>query len=114
MLNSPSPASGRTQGPLHMFRGTPDPSAQSISSAQQVTRAMGQPNQDLLDVALLDALSTDLREPLAVIKGASETLLRRGERLSPEERHEFLSAIVEASECFEGILQRVLPSNMSS
>jgi K+-sensing histidine kinase KdpD len=63
---------------------------------------------------MLDALSTDLREPLALIKGAAETLLRRGERLTPEERHEFLSAIVEASERFEGILRRVLPSNTSS
>lgn len=63
---------------------------------------------------MLDALSTDLREPLALIKGAAETLLRHGERLTPEERHEFLSAIVEASERFEGILRRVLPSNTSS
>lgn len=107
----------RTQGPSHMFTGTPGPSARNISSAQQpieAGEAMEQPHQEILHAALLDALGTDLREPLAVIKAASETLLRRSERLTSEERHEFLSAIVEASEHFDEILRRVLPSNTSS
>lgn len=75
-------------------------------------KAPGRPNQDILDAALLDALSTNLRGPLAAIKVASETLLRRGERLTPAERHEFLSAILEASERFDEILRRSLPSNL--
>lgn len=66
---------------------------------------------DLLDAEMLDTLSSDLREPLAIMKGSAETLLRRGERLSWEERHEFLSAIVQASERFEHVLQRWLPPN---
>lgn len=67
--------------------------------------------RDLLDADMLDALSAELREPLAIIKEAAETLLRCADRLSPDERHEFLSAIVAASDRFEHVLQHFLPSD---
>lgn len=96
-----------------MLRDMPNPSTGCPHSAQLAMKAMGQSHQELLDAAMLDALSEGLRGPLAVIKSAAETLRRHGEHLSPGERHEFLRAIVEASERFEGILRHVLPSNVS-
>lgn len=71
----------------------------------------GQREVELLDAEMLDALSADLREPLAIIKGYAETLLLRGDRFTRDERHEFLTAIIDASERFELVLQRCLPSN---
>ena len=79
--------------------------------AYTILPAAREQRRDLLDAYMLDALSAELREPLAIIKGAAETLLRHADRLSPEERHEFLSAIVEASDRFEHVLQHFLPTD---
>ncbi|GHO48756.1 hypothetical protein KSX_69190 [Ktedonospora formicarum] len=53
-------------------------------------------------------LSHELRSPLAAIKGYVETLLRYEYRLQPEERHEFLLAIDEASTRLTDIIQHLL------
>lgn len=90
----------------------PEPEPESNREAffaRNMLPATRQRRRDLLDADMLDALSAELREPLAVIKGAAETLLRHRDRLSPEERHEFLNAIVEASDRFEHVLQHFLP-----
>ncbi|GHO45941.1 hypothetical protein KSX_41040 [Ktedonospora formicarum] len=53
-------------------------------------------------------LSHELRSPLAAIKGYVETLLRHEHRLQPEERHDFLLAIADASTRLTGIIQQLL------
>lgn len=88
--------------------GAPEPEERHTHDTGHV---LVQQHSDPLDAEMLDALSADLREPLAIIKAAGETLLRHGDRLSREERHEFLSDILEASEWFERVLQRFLPAN---
>jgi signal transduction histidine kinase len=61
-----------------------------------------------LSAELLGTVSHDLRSPLAAIKGYAQTLLRHERRLPPEERHEFLSAIDEATTRLEMIINRLL------
>ena len=53
-------------------------------------------------------MNHELRSPLAAIKGYAATLLRHEKRLSPEERHEFLLAINQASDRLEIIIERLL------
>lgn len=57
---------------------------------------------------LLATVSHEFRGPLASIKGYAATLLRHQERLSPEEQHDFLQAIVAGSERLEHLVHRVL------
>lgn len=97
----------RTLETAHSSHGAPSPECQRAPETRPVS---GQRRNDLLDADMLDALSANLREPLTIIKGSAETLLHRGERLSREERHDFLCAIMQASEHFENILRRFLPS----
>jgi PAS domain S-box-containing protein len=63
---------------------------------------------DRLKSELLGTVSHELRSPLTTIKGYAETLLRHERRLPREERHEFLAAIVEASDSLEAIIDRLL------
>ena len=55
-------------------------------------------NNEVLRTELLATLSHELRSPLAAIKGYVTTLLRFGERISDQERTEFLLAIEEGSD----------------
>jgi signal transduction histidine kinase len=63
---------------------------------------------DRLKAELLATVSHELRSPLTSIKGYAATLLRHERRLPREERHEFLLAIVEASDRLEVIIDRLL------
>jgi two-component system phosphate regulon sensor histidine kinase PhoR len=63
---------------------------------------------ELLKAELLTTVSHELRGPLASIKGYTATLLRYHQRLSPEDRHEFLMAISGASTRLEHIIDRLL------
>lgn len=63
--------------------------------------------QQTLTAELLATLSHELRSPLTAIKGYAATLLRR-RRISPEERRAFLSAIVEASDRLEHVVERLV------
>lgn len=67
-----------------------------------------------LKAELLASISHELRSPLAVIKGYAATLLRYEERLSGEERHEFLVAINEASNRLEWAITRLLEMSQLS
>ncbi|HKV85805.1 MAG TPA: HAMP domain-containing sensor histidine kinase [Ktedonobacterales bacterium] len=57
---------------------------------------------------LLGTLSHELRSPLTAIKGYAATVLRYENRLPREERHEYLRAIIEASDRLEVIIDRLL------
>jgi len=63
---------------------------------------------DLLKAEMLASVSHELRSPLASIKGYAATLLRHERRISREERHEFLVAIVEASNRLTTVIDRLL------
>jgi signal transduction histidine kinase len=63
---------------------------------------------DHLKAELLGTMNHELRSPLATIKGYAATLMRHEKRLSREERHEFLSAINQASDRLETIIERLL------
>lgn len=63
---------------------------------------------ELLKAELLATVSHELRSPLASIKGYAATLLRHEQRISREERHEFLLAINEASDRLEVVIDRLL------
>lgn len=57
---------------------------------------------------LLGTVSHELRSPLTAIKGYAATVLRYENRLPREERHEYLRAIIEASDRLEVIIDRLL------
>jgi signal transduction histidine kinase len=57
---------------------------------------------------MLATVSHELRSPLAVIKGTAQTLARHDQRLSPEERQEFFTAITQASGRLEQIIEDML------
>ncbi len=56
----------------------------------------------------LNAVSHDLRTPLAVIGGAADTLIRMGDRLPPEKREELAWTIQGESERLHRIVENVL------
>src|SRR5438876_7273547 len=63
---------------------------------------------ELLKAELLATLSHELRSPLASIKGYAATLLRHEQRISREERREFLLAINDASDRLAVVIDRLL------
>lgn len=63
---------------------------------------------ELLKAELLATISHELRSPLASIKGYAATLLRHEQRISFEERHEFLLAINESSDRLAILIDRLL------
>ena len=85
-----------------------EPSVESMQDSglladQRAVRAM-----ESLKAELLATVSHELRSPLAAIKGYAATLLRYEDRLSGEDRHEFLVAINEASDRLERAIMRLL------
>src|SRR5437667_10723135 len=63
---------------------------------------------ELLKSELLATVSHELRSPLASIKGYAATLLRHEQRISREERREFLLAINDASDRLAVVIDRLL------
>lgn len=58
--------------------------------------------------SLLSTVSHDLRTPLAVITGAATALRDGGERISPTDRAELLSSIVDDAQRLERVLANIL------
>lgn len=83
-----------------------------VTDQEQTRRAMNQAEAlreaDQLKSELLGTVSHELRSPLTTIKGYAATLLRHERRLPREERQEFLTAIVEASDALQVIIDRLL------
>lgn len=63
---------------------------------------------ELLSAEVLATVSHELRSLLTVIKGYATTLLLHEERITSQERHEFLLTIKEACERLEKIIARML------
>jgi PAS domain S-box-containing protein len=83
-----------------------------VTEQERLQRAMSQAEAlreaDRLKAELLGTVSHELRSPLTSIKGYAGTLLRREKQLPREERHEFLLAIIEASDRLQLIIDRLL------
>ena len=58
--------------------------------------------------ALLASISHDVRTPLAVLAGASSSLLERGERLSAQEREELARSIYERARDMSELVAKIL------
>jgi two-component system sensor histidine kinase KdpD len=76
--------------------------------AERAERASVDAKTEGLRNALLASISHDLRTPLAVISGASSTLLERGERMSPEEKQGLACSIFEQSREMGELVANVL------
>ncbi len=57
---------------------------------------------------LLAKMNHNLRSPLTVIKGYTETMLRQENRITEQERHEFLQIIKEASDNLAGAIDQMM------
>ncbi len=77
-----------------------------VRQSESQTQALRETDQ--FKSELLGTVSHELRSPLTTIKGYAATLLRHERRLPREERHEFLTAIVEASDALQVIIERLL------
>jgi signal transduction histidine kinase len=62
----------------------------------------------LLNTEWLATLSHELRGPLTAIQGYASMLLRHEDRISSEERHEFLQAITKGGDRLAAVLERFL------
>jgi signal transduction histidine kinase len=67
-----------------------------------------QMNHDLLSAEVLATVGHELRGPLTSIRGYATTLLRHEQRLSHEERHDFLTAINDESQRLERSIDQLL------
>src|SRR5438552_265543 len=76
--------------------------------AEQAQRAQVEAETEGLRNALLASISHGLRTPLAVISGASSSLVERGERLGAEERKALAASIFEQSQQMGGLVGNVL------
>ncbi|WP_201391361.1 cell wall metabolism sensor histidine kinase WalK [Ktedonobacter sp. SOSP1-85] len=68
-----------------------------VGAPSPVPSPVRKQEKELVQAELLATLNHELRSPLAAIKGYVEILLRHEQRIQPEERHEFLLAIDDAS-----------------
>lgn len=63
---------------------------------------------ELLSAEVLATVGHELRSPLTSIRGYATTLLRHEQHLSPEERHDFLTAISDESRRLERSIDQML------
>ena len=89
-----------------MVRGSPNNSAHHSRGTQASGLSVHEAEQ--LVSELLATLGHELRTPLATIKGYSSMLLRQDERLTSEERREYLQVIQEAGQRLETLTTHVL------
>src|SRR2546428_11416859 len=83
---------------LETFAGQIAISLERALLAEQAQRAQVDAETEGLRNALLASISHDLRTPLAVISGASSSLVERGERLGADERKALAASIFQQSQ----------------
>src|SRR6267143_22292 len=76
--------------------------------AEKAQRAQVNAETEGLRNALLASISHDLRTPMAVLSGASSSLVERGERLGADERKALAASIFEQSQQMGGLVGNVL------
>jgi two-component system sensor histidine kinase KdpD len=76
--------------------------------AEHAQRASIDAETEGLRNALLASISHDLRTPLAVISGASSSLIERGDRLAPDERKALARSIFETARQMSHLVGNVL------
>jgi two-component system sensor histidine kinase KdpD len=76
--------------------------------AQAQARLVLEAETERIRNALLSSISHDLRTPLAVIFGASSSLVERGESLGPDERHALARSIFDHAGDMSELLAKVL------
>jgi signal transduction histidine kinase len=82
--------------------------ADETNSQEEITDTIQSAPVPALNAEWLSSLSHELRSPLAVIQGYATLLLRHEERITPEERSEFLQAITEGSDRMASVLDSLL------
>lgn len=80
----------------------------NVTSSNVIEHQEPPHTSELFSAEILANVSHELRSPLASIKGYAGMLLRHEQRISPEERHELLLAIQEASNRLAHTLDRFL------
>ena len=93
---------------LETFAGQIAIALERASLAEQAQHAQVQAETEGLRNALLASISHDLRTPLAVIAGASSSLVERGERLKPDERKALAHSVYEQSRQMSELVGNVL------
>jgi two-component system sensor histidine kinase KdpD len=78
---------------------------------QEAEAAEAMASTDRLRTALLDAVSHDLRTPLATIKASLTSLLETGVAWSPDETRSFLKAAVDETERLNRMVGRLLDAS---
>jgi two-component system sensor histidine kinase KdpD len=78
------------------------------SLAEQARRVLVQAETERLRSSLLSSVSHDLRTPLAVIAGASSSLLEEGQTLTDATRRELLQTIVDESSRLATLVENLL------
>jgi two-component system sensor histidine kinase KdpD len=93
---------------LETFAGQIAIALERAHLADQAQRAQVEAETEGLRNALLASISHDLRTPLAVMAGASSTLMGKGESLEPRARAELARSIYEQSQEMADLVANVL------
>ena len=93
---------------LETFAGQIALALERAQLAERAERASLDARPEGLRNALLASISHDLRTPLAVISGASSSLLEKGEALPPPERRELAQSIYHQSQGMAELVGNVL------
>ncbi|MGA9855541.1 MAG: sensor histidine kinase KdpD [Gammaproteobacteria bacterium] len=79
-----------------------------VRLARQAAATQLKMETERLRNSLLSAISHDLRTPLATIVGASSSLLEEADKLTPTERHDLSSDILESAQRMNDLMNNVL------
>ena len=93
---------------LESFANQTAMAMERVLLAQEAQKEHLQAEAQSLRNILLSSVSHDLRTPLAIITGASDTLLKRGDDLAGEKREELISTIHEEAGRLNRIVGNVL------
>lgn len=93
---------------LDAFAGQMAAAVERVNLVRDAERTKVEVETERLRNSLLSAVSHDLRTPLAVIAGASSTLLEGLESINHHTRHELLQTIVDESDCLNRLVGNLL------